>query len=301
MTTNLRMRNLLALLLAGGVGACTSQAATTGAGGSGGAPATGTGGTSSAGGAGGGSSSGIVCNASNGNFAPGPEVTCPAPPASGLITDFTFPADAGVPDGGATQARFGDDSTTLSGGESTYANSPGTITSDVSGGDWHIVANVANYAGFSLYFDDTSVGGMLCNMVDASKFTGISFDISGDTAKQPITMGIGIADDTPPPTWFTSVGATIGSTPVPAGSCIPAAGGTQYYHPGCADPTAPAINVTSAKQTVKFTWAQFTGGLCKANVEPSQIVSIYWQFAWSSTAMAYAADIHIDNLTFTTN
>jgi hypothetical protein len=300
MNANLKIGviSLAVLFVGGGLGACTSTAASTGAGGSGGEGAT----TGAAGSTGvGGNSSGIVCNASNGNFAPGPEVTCPAPPASGLITNFSVPADAGVPDGGATQARFGDDSTTLSGGESVYANSPGTITSDVSGGDWHIVANVANYAGFSLYFDDVSVNGMLCNMVDASKFTGISFDISGTTSNQPITMGIGIADDTPPPTWFTSVGATIGSTPVPAGSCIPAAGGTQYYHPGCNDPTSPAINVSSATKTVKFVWTDFVNGQCKANVEPDQIVSIYWQFAWSSTATPYTADIHIDNLTFTTN
>jgi hypothetical protein len=306
MTTNLQMRNLLAILLAGGLGACTSQAAG-GMGGSGGGGATtGTGGTTtgSGGSAGGSSGNGIVCNPQNNttNLAPSAGIACPAPPASGLITDFTVSADAGTSDAGTTQARFGNDSTTLSGGESTYANSPGTITSDVSTGDWHITANVANYAGFSLYFDDVPVNNMPCNMVDASAYTGISFKIWGSTASQPITMGIGIVDDTPPPSWLSSIGVTPSTTPVPAGSCIPNAGGTQYYHPGCGDPTAAAINVSgtaSAPQTVSLKWTDFINGACMPNVIPSQIVSIYWQFAWSGTATPYAVDIHIDDITFT--
>jgi hypothetical protein len=304
MNTNRRngMLSLAVLFAGGGLVACTSQAVSTGTGGSGGSTGTGTGGTSSGGGS---SGSDVVCNPTNGNFAAGPDVACPAPPASGLITDFTLSPDAGVPDGGATQARFGDDSTTLSGGESTYANSPGTISSDVSGGDWHIVANVANYAGFSLYFDDVPVNNMPCNVVDASAFTGISFTVWGSTAGNAITMGMGIVDDTPTPSWFTSVGATISTTEPPAGSCIPAAGGTQYYHPGCADPTAAAFSVPSTAvsaataQPVTLKWTDFVGGACKANVIPSQIVSIYWQFAWSTTATPYAVDIHVDNITFT--
>ena len=305
MNTNLRIGNLVVILLVGGtLAACTSQAVSSGTGGSGGS-GTGSGGTTSTGGtsSGGGSSgSDVACNPTNGNFAAGAGVACPVPPSSGLITDFTLSPDAGVPDGGAMQARFGDDSTTLSGGESTYANSPGTITSDVSGGDWHLVANVANYAGFSLYFDNVPVNNVPCNMVDASAFTGISFKVWGSTAGNAITMGMGILDDTPTPSWFTSVGVT---TPPSAGSCIPAAGGTQYYHPGCADPTAAAFSIPSSAtsaataQPVTLKWTDFINGACKVNVIPSQIVSIYWQFAWSTTATPYAVDMHIDDLTFT--
>jgi hypothetical protein len=310
MKANLRIGviSLAVLFVGGGLGACTTQAAG-GTGGSGATGATtGTGGTGVGGGsAGGATGNGIVCNPSNNttNLAPSAGIACPPPPSTGLITDFTVAADAGTPDGGATQARFGDDSTLLSGGESTYANSPGTITSDVSAGNWHITANVANYAGFSLYFDDVTVNNMSCNMIDASAYTGISFKIWGSTASQPITMGIGIVDDTPPPSWLSSIGVTPGTTPVPAGSCIPNAGGTQYYHPGCGDPTAPAINIptgatdATTAQTVSLKWADFVNGTCKPNVIPSQIVSIYWQFAWSGTATPYAVDMHIDDITFT--
>jgi hypothetical protein len=310
MNTNLRtgILSLVILLIGGGLAACTSQAVSTGTGGSGGSgPATGTGGTAPTGG-GGTSGSDVVCNPTNGNFAAGAGVACPAPAVSGLITDFTVSADAGVPDGGATQARFGDDSTALSGGESTYANSPGTISSDVSGGDWHIQANVANYAGFGLYFDPVPVTvnnvSIPCNMVDASAFTGISFTVWGSTAGNGITMAMGIVDDTPTPSWFTSVGVTM---PPSAGSCIPAPAGTQYYHPGCADPTAAAVNIpstavsASSAQPVSLKWTDFVNGACKPNVIPGQIVSISWQFAWGTPGPTtpYAVDIHIDNLKFT--
>ncbi len=311
MTINLRMRNLLALLVAGAVGACTSQAATTGTGGSGGAPTTGTGGSSSAGGSAGGSSgNGIVCIApgTTTTLAPSAGIACPKTAASGLIADFTYPADAGVPPDGGAPPRFGDDSTVLSGGGSTFANTPGSIaTSDTSGSDWHIKVNVANYAGFSLYFDDianASEGNMPCNMVDATGFTGISFTLWGDTAGNPITMAMGIVDDAPTASWFQSIGVSL-TTPLPAGACIPNAGGMQYYHPGCGDPTAPAITVTgtqSAPQTVTLKWTDFINGACMPNVIPNQIVSVSWQFNWvPSTTAPYTADIHIDNLKFTTN
>jgi hypothetical protein len=296
------MGNLLVILLGGGgLMACTSQAVTSGTG------ATGTGGSSSGSGGGAGSGSGVVCNPLNNttNLAASPGIACPKSAASGLIADFTFPADAGVPDGGAPP-RFGDDSTVLSGGGSTYANSPGSITlSDGSGGDWHIKANVANYAGFSLYFDDIAVNGIPCNMVDATGFTGISFTIWGTTGGNGITMAMGIADDTPTASWFQSIGASISTAPVPAGSCIPNPSGTQYYHPGCADPTAPAISILASAnsaataQNVSFKWADFVNGACEPNVIPNEIVSVSWQFAWSTTTTPYDVDIHIDNLTFT--
>jgi len=293
------MRNLLALLVAGGLGACTSQAATTGTGGAGGAVTTGTGGSTD-----GGNANGIVCHQENNktNLEATAGIACPKPAASGLIADFTFPTDAGVPDGGAPP-RFGDDSTVLSGGGATYANAPGTMNQDYSGGDWHIQGMVANYAGFSLYFDDILVGGKACNMVDATGFTGISFNIWGSSTGA-ITMAMGIVDDTPPPSWFTSISATTSTMPVPAGACIPNSGGQQYYHPGCNDPTAPAISVTGtagAPQTVIFRWTDFVSGDCKPNVDPSQIVTVAWQFAWSTGTTPYAVDIHIDNLKFITN
>jgi hypothetical protein len=253
----------------------------------------------------------VVCNPQNNttNLAPSAGVACPPPAASGLISDFTKNPDAGVPDGGLPP-RFGDDSTVLSGGGSIFANTPGTMSQDTSQGDWHISGMVANFAGFSLYFDDTpnKQNNMPCNMVDATGFTGISFDVWGDTANQPITMAMGIVDDTPTASWFQSIGVTFTpGSPLPAGSCIPNANGMQYYHPGCGDPTAatftiPSTATSAAPKNVSLKWTDFVNGTCMPNVIPDQIVSVSWQFYWSTTASSpYAVDIHIDNLKFTTN
>ncbi len=295
MNTNLRIGKLLAVLALGGAVACTSNAAPTT--GNGGSTGTGTGGTGTGtGGSSGGGSSGSAVACGTGSFAPSNGTICPPAPASGLITDFTYVADGGS----TSEVRFGDDSTVLTGGESTYANSGGTITSDVTGNDWHITAHVANYSGFNVYFDQIKVGGNPCNVIDASGFTGISFTIWGTTSGNAITMAMGIVDDTPTPSWFSSVDAGAVTSP---GSCIPTSG-TQYYHPGCADPSnaisIPATATSAATaQTVSLKWTDFTGGACKANVIPSQITSLSWQFLWGGTTAPYDADIHLDNLTFT--
>jgi hypothetical protein len=230
----------------------------------------------------------VACG--TGSFAPTHGILCPTVPQ--LLTDFTYNGDSGSTD----QARFGDDATMLSGGESTYANSGGTITSDVTQDDWHIMAHVANYSGFNLYFDDVNS----CNMVDASAFAGITFTIWGTTGGNPITMGVGIEDDTPTPSWFASV--TDGGVVTTPGSCIPTSG-SQYYHPGCGDPTnVITVDPTATKtapQTVSLKWdTDFAGGACEPHVNPKQIVSIYWQLAWMPPTAPYEVDIHIDNLGF---
>jgi hypothetical protein len=284
MTINNRFGNLLAIfVLGGGLVACTTQEAKTDGGGhGGGGGSTGNGGASGTGGGGPAAACGV------GNFAPLAGTVCPLPTQT-TITDFTYSADSGATD----QVRFGDGTTTFSGGESVYANAPGTFTSDVTGNDWHIMINVANFSGFGLYFDN--IGG--CNMVDASAYAGITFTIWGDTAGNTITMGMGIVDDSITPSWLASVDGGASTTP---GSCIPTSGNGMYYHPGCADPTN-VITLTGtqpAPQTVSLTWADFTGGACKANVEPNQILSLYWQMPWTATATPYTVDLHIDNIAF---
>ena len=135
-------------------------------------------------------------------------------------------------------------------------------------------------------------------MIDASAFDGITFTIWGTTANNPITMGMGIVDDSVAPSWLTSVDA--GTTTPSPGSCIPTSGNGPYYHPGCSDPNN-VITVTGtqgAPQTVSLRWTDFTNGMCKPNVLPNQILSIYWQLPWTPGQLAYDIDIHIDNLQF---
>jgi hypothetical protein len=294
MNANNQVGNLLAILFAGfGLVACTTQAASpSGTGGSGGTGTTGAGGTSTTG-AGGSSTTG----AGGGAFASSLGTACAAPDPTGVITNFTY-----NPDGGATdQVPWGTFGTTLSGGESIYANSGATLTSNVTAGDWHLTGNIANYAGFNIYYLTNANPLVPCNKFDASAFKGIQFTIWGSTAGNPIAMGVTTLDDAVAYGWLDSKDAGSPAMPTP-GTCVPSSGNGQYYHPGCADPSY-AISVTgtqSAPQTVSIPWASFTGGLPTAGVTPTGIISIYWNFGWMPPTTAYDVDIHIDNLAFIT-
>ena len=239
--------------------------------------------------------SGSVAACGTGPYAPLPGTVCPLP--GQMITNFTYDPDAGSTE----QVRFGTVGTTLSGGESSYSNLPGgTVTGNVTQNDWHIMGTVGNYSGFNIYFD--TFGG--CNMIDASAYDGITFTIWGTVGQtasvdNKITMGVGIVDDSPAPSWYNSIDAG-SATPTP-GSCIPTSGNGPYYHPGCGDPTN-VFGVTGTQaspQTVAIHWTDFTLGTCKPNVLPNQILSIYWQFPWPGAGgVPYDVDIHIDDMAF---
>ena len=252
MTTNLRTGNILAaLVLLGGLGACTTQAANgTGTGGTGGgatatggSTGTGTGGTSSAGGASG--------------YPASPGVACLPPAASGLITNFTYmPGDAAAPV--TDQVTFGDNTTTLSGGEFYYPNASATptptypLTSLVTASNWHITGTVGDYSGFGFYFQSGSAG---CNVVNATGFKGISFTISGTVQGQSLTFEVDTLNDTIKPAWLSAHGGTPGTTD--PGACDPGgtASTTQYSQSVCTEPTT-SIPVTSTPTMVSVLWSR---------------------------------------------
>jgi hypothetical protein len=304
MKTNLRIgissQSLALLFAVCGLGACTTQAVKSdaGAGGSGGGTTHLGGMTGSTGGSG-------------GMYAVSDGVLCPLP-AHPLITDFSpVVPDGGVADAGVTDAaaatqyiHFGD-STTLGGSEFVYpldGNWP--ITSDVSGGNWHIAGTLGTYSGFGLYFDN-------CTRVDASAYAGISFTISGSVA-QPgsttpmVTMGMGTLKNVLAASWLLAhpvAGGTVPAADAP-GRCIPVAttATNQYSQTECADATK-AVPVTTTPTTVSIRWAEFTGGKPEAGVTPSDITSFYWFFpppagAGGTTPTTYPVDITIDNLSF---
>lgn len=269
MNTNFRIGNtLLVTLLACGLVACTSQASNQG----------GTGGSGAAGAGGG------TTGATNGQG-----TLCAAPPA--LITDFTYNTSAA---GTTTNQPNLSSSTTFSGAGTWDNASPSQLTSDVTQGNWHISGTVSDYAGFNLFFRN-------CDRIDASMYKGISFTISG-SAPQGITFDVGIVRDTTSGAWLLANGATSATiTTTEAGSCTPTSNTqNQYYHPGCADPTAQ-ITVTASPVVQNVLWANLTGGTPVASPvasDPSEITAISWIFPWTSGSSSYAVDITLDDLKF---
>jgi hypothetical protein len=267
MKTNLRFgHTLLAALLTCGLVACTSSDNGPG----------GTGGTVTPGGTGG--TSGPTT--STVPQTDGEGTLCPPPLP--LLTDFTYtPTDAGA----LTAPRFGS-SGHLTGGMSPY---PTTLTSDLTQGNWHITGTVNTYAGFNLYFDN-------CDRVDASKFTGLSFTVSG-TVPSAMTLSVGTVDNTAKWTWMANNGKTTAKD-TDVGKCAPTQDTqNQYYAPGCT-PGATTFAVTATATPVSATWATLTGGAPNATVNPAEITSVAWIFPWVDGQAPYQVDFTIDDISF---
>jgi alpha-L-fucosidase len=205
---------------------------------------------------------------------------CPLP-ATPLITDFTYaPPDGGTAD--TTRVPFGGNGS-LAGSEYVY---PAAITSDVSLSAWHITGTVGTYSGFGLYFDS-------CNRVDASKYKGISFKISGSMGDNQLTLGVATLNDSMASGWIN----THGGNSTDPGRCIPTSGTGQYSEQGCSTPTK-TIPVTSSETVVNVLWSDFAGGAPEASVlTPAEITSISWTLPWSG-GTPYPVDIVIDDLSF---
>jgi hypothetical protein len=292
MNTNLRtgMLSLAVLLVGGGLVACTTQAASpTGTGGTG----SGTGGTPGSGG-----SSSTGTGGGGGGYAVSEGVNCLPPAASGLITDFTYvPGDAAAPV--MNQVHFGDDSTSLSGGEFVYPDpsttDPYPLTSLVTADNWHITGTIGDYSGFGFFFDS-------CNRINATGFKGISFTISGTVMGQSLTFEVDTLNDTIKPAWLSAHGGTPGATD--PGACDPGgtASTTQYSQSVCTEPTKP-IPVGSTPATVSVLWTDFTTGKPDAAPLATDIVGIRWVLptpsgAGTTSPVTYPLDITVDNIAF---
>jgi alpha-L-fucosidase len=211
---------------------------------------------------------------------------CPAPTAP-LITDFTYtPPTSGATD--TSQARFGGNGGPA-GGTYVYPMSGSSpLTSDVSQGNWHISGTVGDWSGFGLYFDG-------CNRLDASKYKGISFTVSGSVGQTgQITLSVGTLNDSLAAGWINTHGGTT-SDP---GRCIPTSGTSQYSQEGCRDPTK-TVAVTASPTEVKVLWTDFTGGSPDTNVAtPSEITHVSWVIPWTGGGTPYPIDLVIDDLLF---
>jgi alpha-L-fucosidase len=211
---------------------------------------------------------------------------CPLP-TTAFITDFTY----APPDGGTTNTtdvRFGTWGA-LSGGGYVYPISGSyPLTPDVTQSNWHISGTVGDYSGFGLYFDN-------CNRLDASKYKGISFTISGSVGEtNQLTLGVSTLNDSIAAAWINTHGGT-SSDP---GRCIPTSGTSQYSQQGCSNPSK-TVTVTPTPTLVSVLWSDFGGGSPETDVAtPSEITGISWTFPWTSGGTPYPVDIVIDDLSF---
>jgi hypothetical protein len=192
---------------------------------------------------------------------------------------------------GSTQAMFGAFGSTFSGGTYEYPAPSGPVdagsiglTSDFSGGNWHITGVVGTYSGFGLY--------LACKS-NVSAFTGLAFDVAGT-----FTASDGSADaGAPEPRLFMGIATPVdepdsahASNPPTWGSCTA----------NCVSPNRVVL-FGSANATVTTPWTSFTGGLPVDSLNPAEILSVFFSFPWNGAAPSpYVVDVTIDNIRFTT-
>jgi hypothetical protein len=146
----------------------------------------------------------------------------------------------------------------------------GTATPDGSGieivGSFSPADGGGNYAGLGLYFAGTTC-------IDASTYTGIKFDLSGDLGGCALALGASSSTD-------LDSGANPGR-----GACSPGAG-------ACYGPSAP---VASGPATVMVPFASLAGGMPVSALDPTTLVTMQWQLAPPASGNC-AADFTVSNV-----
>jgi hypothetical protein len=239
----------------GAKGGSTGTAGTTGSGGSGGS-----GGSSGGSGGGGGSSSALGCQVSD----------LPAGDPNPLIADFE------ATDGGSPVIPIG--------GTFTYASPTGATapTATVTAGKWHItldatgMASAISYVGVGIYFNGNATG---TECVDATKYTGIKFDLTGTIGGTGCTAQYSTND---------SAHANNGTDPKGAGDA-------NSYAPQ----TPLTVPTGSATVMVPFTGPSPSSGNPMIAIDKTKLTGVQWQFAVPAGAtMGCTVAIDIDNVSF---
>ncbi len=127
-----------------------------------------------------------------------------------------------------------------------------------------------NYVGFGLYYSAATC-------IDASGYTGIQFDLSGDLGTCALAVSAQFSADLP-----TTDDAVRGSCNSAAGACYP--------------PSAPVASIG----TVQVPFADMTGGMPASVVDQTSISSFAWQLSVTpnNTAPGCTANISIEHVSF---
>ena len=138
----------------------------------------------------------------------------------------------------------------------------------ISGGFVSPVESNTNYMGVGLFFDGTSC-------IDASAYTGVSFDFSGDLGGCSLAFGA---------SFFGDLSNANGAR----GGC---SGST------CYGPLAPVVPATT---TVMVPFSSLSGGMPIGTLDPTTIVDVEWQLAGpiGVDGGGCAASFTIENVSF---
>jgi len=133
-----------------------------------------------------------------------------------------------------------------------------TVTSDgnglqISGGFVPPVSPSANFEGFGLYYSSSSC-------LDASAYTGVQFDFSGDLGGCNLQVGMSFSGD-------DSTGSD------PRGGC---SGTSSTCYGPIVDVSAQANAATDAGVSIQVPFSKFASGSPISGLDPTTVVSVQW-------------------------
>jgi hypothetical protein len=159
-----------------------------------------------------------------------------------------------------------------------------TLTADgngleITGGFVPPVSAAGNFEGYGLYFASSSC-------IDASSYTGVVFDFSGELGGCHLLAGISFSGDD-----------SSASDPV-RGACP---GTTSQCYGPSADVTTAALAATASSPTIRIPFTSFVGGMPNSMADPSSIVGVQWALtapAGSSDGGGCQAIFQVENVAF---
>jgi hypothetical protein len=211
-----------------------------------------------------------------------PSLVCPRV-TNAPISDFTFSAG-----GNPQDVNFAADAA-FAGGTYFYPDAATALSSDVTGGDWHLSGMVDGVSGFGLYLNR-------CKELDVSGFGGIEFSLWGHIDPPgALVFFVGTAANQVSDAWIDEHKASPSDADEPpnVGRCIP----IRDRYDGTCREARVNVPVTDTETLMRLTWRDLTDGCPLASVDAAEITSIAWYFPPGS-AGAYSVDLHIDNLRF---
>jgi hypothetical protein len=163
--------------------------------------------------------------------------------------------------------------------------SPGNL----DGGVYVYPSTLKPAAGDFLRFQDqvatyTGIGVWFSGCIDASKFSGVRFTISGDAGMSGkvnfylITNRDKYVDE-----------------PNGVGACVPA--DPVDFWPTC-HPPGLTLPVTAAPTVMSVPWSAFKDGLPATTTDGSDVLALEWAFNWQAGDIPYAASLTVDNIEF---
>jgi hypothetical protein len=148
------------------------------------------------------------------------------------------------------------------------------ITREDASGELHVTGTVGTYSGFGIWLGQC--------IIDMSAYSGVSFTIGG-------TAGAGMLK--------FSVHTSANREPDP---CLPGKGTCNVATAGACTPASVNIPLPSSPETVQVAWTELTGGSPEANVDPSKVLQLQWDFEWvDGMTTPYTVDVTVDDVVLT--